>query len=372
MRADEKMRRALGEPAAEWLAFDAAHPELDINNIDEPPVEDPAGFRDAANAAKEESVRRILNETGLAGKITKRDYLVPVDEGGESVPVRVYRYSSGDSTPGEKIPTFVYFHGGGFLLGTPSTEDLPCSTWASLLGSRVQIVSVCYRHTPEHVFPTQPNDAWDGLNWVFAHAEMLGVDVDKVILGGVSSGGNLAAGVALRDVEEGGRRLKGLVLGMPWLVHRDVDHHPSGRYAGGGSMVQCRDSPIMSGIRYDLFTGLAAANTREDRERFSVGLVDGERLTGMPPTAVLVCGRDMLRDEGMDFAEKVEEAGTPTKKHVFKGLPHAFTKYHPLPSSKRFDELMFESIRWCLDDEKTADETGMWEMEEGKTTMNEK
>jgi hypothetical protein len=59
---------------------------------------------------------------------------------------------------------------------------------------------------------------------------------------------------------------------------------------------------------------------------------------------------------------------TPTKKHVFKGLPHAFTKYHPLPSSKRFDELMVESVQWCLDNGRKGDEAGAWEMEEGKTT----
>jgi acetyl esterase/lipase len=309
--AEKKKRTALGEPAAEWLAFDEAHPELGINNIDDLPFGNPAAFRDAANVAKEKSVRRILVETGLAGKVTKRDCLVPVDDGGDKVPIRVYRYSSNPAvlTSGERLATFVYFHGGGFLLGTPSTEDLPCSTWASLLGSEVQIVSVCYRHTPEHAFPTQQNDAWNCLNWVFAHADILGVDVEKVISGGVSSGGNLAAAVALRDVEEGGRRLKGLVLGMPWLAHRDVDHHPSGKQKDGGSMVQCRDAPIMSGSRYDLFTDLMEANTKEEKELFSVGLVDEERLKGMPPTAVLVCGRDMLRDEGMDFAEKLEEAG---------------------------------------------------------------
>ncbi|KAK0641011.1 Alpha/Beta hydrolase protein [Cercophora newfieldiana] len=359
----------LSEPSAEWLAFDTAHPELAINNIDDPPFDDPAAFRDAVNAAKEDSVRSLLARTGLSEKVTKRDFPVPVDGGRESINARVYRSKTTTNLnpPETALPAFIYFHGGGFLLGTPSTEDLPCSTWASLLGPGVLVVSVCYRHAPEYVFPAQQNDAWDAVQWVFDNAQMLGVDAARVVVGGVSSGGNLAAGVALRELDTAGskKRVKGLVLGMPWLVHRDV-HPYRGKEGEKSSMVQCRLAPIMPEARYNLFTDLLRADTTEKRQEFSVGLVGEERLQGMPPTAVLVCGRDMLRDEGVGFAERLEGVGTMTKKHMFQGLPHAFTRYYDLPSSKRFDELMVESIRWCLDDGREADRPGVWAMEKGE------
>jgi len=63
---------------------------------------------------------------------------------------------------------------------------------------------------------------------------------------------------------------------------------------------------------------------------------------------------------------------TPTKKHVFKGMPHSFTKYHELESSRRFDELMVESIRWCLDEMRKMDEKGVWRVEGGKVAEEEK
>ena len=420
----------MDEPSAEWLAFDAANPHLNINSTDSPPFPSPTTFRDAVNTAKESSVRALLAKTDLPHRVSVTDSLIPTRDGA-TIPVRIYRFKHEHSHNSQFLPAaFLYFHGGGMLLGTPATEDLLCSRWSSLLGPDFAIISVCYRHTPEYTYPTQQNDAWDALQWVFETAGELGVDTGRVVVGGVSSGGGLAAGVVRRslggeeegegegeeregeggggkgdvkgegEVErgirgKGGRgRIKGQVLAMPWLVHRDV-YPPFEEWARRGnglggraersSMVLCQDAPIMPRERYDLFTDLLGAETAEQKAEFSVGLVDSEeRLRGVPPSAVVVCGRDILRDEGMAFAEMLERVGsvtylqvlvgsergadwigsrTPIKKHVFPGLPHSFTRYHDLPSSRRFDELMVESIRWCVDDNRKSDVPGKWALE---------
>jgi len=364
----------LANPSPEWLAFDAAHPERNINGIDtcEPsPATNPAAFRDAANAAKVASVRSLMVGTGLDSRVARRDFFVPARDG-HMIPLRAYRFAGGGSSPsssssrpglgadteterkGEpesgsttgkgagksQLPAaFVYLHGGGMLIGTQDTEDHICSIAAELLREDdVVVLSVCYRHTPEFVFPVQHHDAADAVAWILRrkNAEgVLGVDCERVVVGGLSSGGGLAVWAAL-EVSQGVRslrregegimrggggdvgRIKGLALGMPWLVHRDA--YPFGEWysssSDGGerkeksSLVQCRGAPIMPGERYDLFTDLLRVRGREDAQRFSVGLRDEEELRRlMPPTALLVCGWDMLRDEGIAFGEKLDRAG---------------------------------------------------------------
>lgn len=296
-------------PSPEWLAYAASNPHLDINNIT-PDTLTPVALRSAANAAKVASVRARLVQTGLDRRVAVANHQVPTRDGSDVLPLRTYRSLHGQSA--SEVPAaFVYFHGGGMLLGTPDTEDVVCSTWADLLGADVVVLSVCYRHAPETEFPAQAEDAWDAFEWVLDHAGPLGVDPERVVVGGISSGGNLAARVCLREVAErgeSGARIKGHVLAMPWLVHRDV--YPLGKWFGKRrakcSLVQCRGAPIMPAGRYDLFTDLVGEKAREE---FSVGLVEEDRLRGMPKTAVIACGWDILRDEAMVFAEGLEKVG---------------------------------------------------------------
>jgi acetyl esterase/lipase len=185
------------------------------------------------------------------------------------------------------------------LFGTLDSEDFACATWAHRLG--LVVLSVCYRHTPEFVFPTQHNDAWDGFEWVMANAQLLAVDPSKVVVGGISAGGSLTASVLYREVQlarEAGRpvRVKGQLLVVPWLVHRDA--YPFHLFAARekASLVQCAAAPILPKQRYDLFTDLL--NIRDPREPLmNVGLAGEEELEGVPRTAFMVNGWGPLRDE---------------------------------------------------------------------------
>lgn len=317
----------LGQPSPEWVAYGAANPHLNINAAADEDVPDPVTIRDQANKAKEASVRALLSGTGLNSRASTADYHALARDGAR-IPIRAYRSIQPlSSSPRATEPTtaeplsaaFIYYHGGGMLLGSLSTEDYLCSTWADALGPDVVIISVCYRHTPEHIFPTQHHDAWDAFEWVVDHAGALGLDTTKIVVGGVSSGGGLAAGVLQAELKrhriqlghaDDRIRIRGQILAMPWLVHRDA--YPLDEWTGRGkedrcSVVQCRNAPIMCAKKYDLFNDLL--RVEDGGKGFSVGLATWEELEGTPPTVVVACGWDMLRDEAMEFAGRVEAVG---------------------------------------------------------------
>ena len=326
----------LGHPSPEWVAYGTAHPHLNINAAAVDTVPDPITIRDAANKTKEALVQVLLSETGLDTRVSTTDYHALARDGAR-LPIRVYRssqpLSSSPLTTEAKTPThfssspvaaLVYYHGGGMLLGSLSTEDYLCSIWADALGPNFAIISICYRHTPEFTFPTQHHDAWDGFEWVLNHASTLGIDTNKIVIVGISSGGGLAASVvqselnrhkglslAGKDPEKMHKvRIRGQIVAMPWLIHRDV--YPLEEWFGNSqreksSVIQCRNAPIMCAKKYGLFTDLL--RVRDGGKGFSVGLTTEEELKGSPPTVVLACGWDMLRDEAMAFAGRIEAAG---------------------------------------------------------------
>ncbi|KAK3692311.1 alpha/beta hydrolase fold-3 [Podospora appendiculata] len=353
-----------GHPSKEWLAYGAAHPELHIddNALDEKIARDPATYRDTANAAKEEAVRALIAEEKLDEHVLVENYTVPTRDGA-TIPLRAYRPTT--TNPYQPVPAYLYFHGGGMLFGSVDSEDYSCMVWARRLGFAV--ISVCYRHTPDFQFPTQTNDAWDAFEWVAANAADIGVDPDNIVVGGVSAGGCLTAGVVFREValakhEDRKPRVKGQLLVIPWLVHRDV--YPTELFAGieKCSIVQCADAAVLPKSWYDLFTDLLAVKDPKE-PIMNVALAADEELRGTPRTAFIVCGWDMLRDEAFILADKLERLGVPTKKHVFPGLPHAFRKYPDLPSSKRWDDRTVESIQWLVNGSARADEPGNWQSE---------
>src|SRR5262249_39147174 len=142
------------------------------------------------------------------------DHRVPV-KGGEIV-VRVY--TPDVSGP---LPCHVYFHGGGFWLGTLAQSDSMCRATAT--DAECVVASVDYRLAPEHKFPTAANDCYAATCWVSDHAHEIGVDAARISVGGGSAGGNLAAAVALMARDRGGPPIVFQLLQLPVLDFATAD-----------------------------------------------------------------------------------------------------------------------------------------------------
>ena len=203
---------------------------------------------------------------------------------------RCYRPTS----PGPH-PALVYFHGGGWVLGSAVSDDPLCRYLCQETDSIV--VSVDYRHAPEVRFPGAVDDAMAALRWVADHADELGADPARLAVGGWSAGGNLAAVCALLARDGGGPALAAQVLITPVT---DVDPTRPSRIenATGFGLT----SPLM-----DWFTGHYLGDA--DRDDWRAAPLRAPDLSGLPPAVVLTCGLDPLRDEGDAYAVALAKAG---------------------------------------------------------------
>ena len=128
---------------------------------------------------------------------------------GPAGPIRLRFYRPADGV----LPAFIYFHGGGWVVGDLDTHDVVCRQIASQAG--VVVFAVDYRLAPEHPFPAAADDAWSATTWIAAQAGELGIDSKRIAVGGDSSGGGLAAVVALMARDSGKLRLMLQVLVYP-------------------------------------------------------------------------------------------------------------------------------------------------------------
>ena len=240
------------------------------------------------------------------------ELLVPGPEDAPEVRVRRYRPSDHDGA----LPGLVYFHGGGFVVGSLDLYDADCRRIAAEVGAVV--VSVDYRLAPEHRFPAPLEDCYAALVWVAAHAEELGVDADRIAVGGESAGGGLAAGVALLARDRGGPRLCLQFLGIPELDDRLATE--SMRRLGVDSPI----TTVANGeISWDSYLGTGVRGT--DRVSPYAAPARAADLTGLPPALVTAYGLDALRDEDIAYAQRLLSAGVPTELRVYAGAFHACT-----------------------------------------------
>jgi acetyl esterase/lipase len=181
------------------------------------------------------------------------------------------------------------------------------------------VVSICYRHTPQHPFPAAHNDSLDAFDWFVENAEDFRGDVGNVIVGGISAGAHLAATVALARnstlVEKyenyEGATIKGVVLVIPWLViNEDKISYDQFVSKEKASRVQCAAAPVLPSKVVKFFVDCMGAGVRENSEvNPDVGLVGGEKLRGLPSTTIMVAGNDPLRDDGLLFAQNLQKNG---------------------------------------------------------------
>ncbi|MEO3756888.1 alpha/beta hydrolase [Mycobacterium sp. B14F4] len=257
--------------------------------------------------------------TGAQARATIRSRLVPPDQpeavasineltiGGSDgpIPVRVYRPESA-----EPLPVLVYAHGGGFVFCDLDSHDGLCRSLANLIPAVV--VSVAYRLAPEHRWPAAAEDVYAATRWAADNAAELGADPDRIVVGGDSAGGNLAAVTAVMARDSGGPGLAAQLLLYPMIAANfDTESY---RLYGRGFY---NPRPALQWY-WDQYVPSDTDRTHPYASPLQA------HLDGLPPAVVVIAGHDPLRDEGIAYADALEAAGVSTIRCAFDGGIHGF------------------------------------------------
>ncbi|KAL6706655.1 hypothetical protein ACN47E_005197 [Coniothyrium glycines] len=333
-----------GGPSEEWLAVQKTLPAMAFDTS-----LDPVALKAAVNA--ERAARAAEAMKSFAPHVHVRDYSIPTRDG-STIEARSYR--SIKKSNEEKLPVYLYFHGGGFIFGTLESEDPLCAQTAINTGAVV--LNVNYRHTPEHTFPTAWLDSQDAFVWVHKNIELLGGDSTKVVVGGVSAGGQLAASLTLEqhlgkaEALEGLPTLAGQILIIPCVAAPSTYDQGPGKKLKRSSYIENIDAPVLPVKVVEFFTSLLKADTPDLKDtKLNIVNATENEVRGLPPTVFGIAGLDPLRDEALLYAKLLAEANVPTEIRLFKGVPHGHRRFgKALKASQHWDECIDEGITWVL------------------------
>lgn len=236
------------------------------------------------------------------GEVTDRVIPGP----GGDLPIRVYRpVDASDATP-----CLMFFHGGGWVIGTVDTHDLVCRALTEATSSTV--VSVEYRLAPEHPFPAAPDDCTAATKWVAENGAEIGVDGSRLAVCGDSAGGNLSAIVA-QDCADGGPHISAQALVYPATDFSDPTRP---------SLMENGEGYLLTKAAMEWF---ADHYVPDDIARTDVRLspILGS-LEGQPPAIVFTAEYDPLLDEGKAYADALSAAGVDVDYSMFEGQVHTF------------------------------------------------
>jgi acetyl esterase len=258
---------------------------------------------DAARAETARSAVAFAGTTTPVARVETRTLAGPAGP----IPVRLYVPADAARRRG----LVVYYHGGGWVVGSLATHDPLCRFLAR--AADVLVLAVDYRLAPEHRFPAAVDDAVAAFRGAAREAEALGADPARVAVAGDSAGGNLAAVVAQVTTREGGPRpaLQLLVYPVTDLSRKQ----PSYRLFADGFFLTEREM--------DWYRGHYLPDEAAARDPRASPLLAAD-LAGLPPAMVLTAGFDVLRDEGEAYARRLEAAGVPVRLRRHAGLIHGF------------------------------------------------
>ena len=233
------------------------------------------------------------------------NFSIPVRDGDE-IALRLYAPTA------ECLPVLLYFHGGGFTVGSLDTHDVLCRRLSALSGCAV--VSVNYRLAPQYKFPTAAHDAWDALQWLVAHANRLRLDASRLAVGGDSAGGTLATMCAVL-ARDAGLPLALQVLFYPGCAaHQDTPSHQ--KFAQGFVLEQAQISWFFNHY----------VRSPADRDDWRFSPLNAADVDGVAPAWFGLAECDPLVDEGVLYADKLRLAGVPVTLEIYRGVTHEFIK----------------------------------------------
>ncbi|OJJ73399.1 hypothetical protein ASPBRDRAFT_53606 [Aspergillus brasiliensis CBS 101740] len=232
----------------------------------------------------------------------------------------------------------IYFHGGGWAMGDLEGEDSICRTLC--VQAMLSIVSVDYRLAPEHPHPAAIQDSITALRWVSQNDVTNGFDKSKIYVGGTSAGANLAA-VLCQLSPSLGVCIRGQLLRAPVLCCSELHYQRMGLK----SMNDFVDTPILNQLSMKRFLEWYQPCDPADP---TVSPLLSTCLGGSPPSFIIICGRDPLRDEALTYADRLEDEGIPVRVAVYSGMPHAFWIFPELTTTKTATQDLVTGVRWLM------------------------
>ncbi|CAI6333602.1 unnamed protein product [Periconia digitata] len=339
-----------GGPSDEWLAVEKTIPQ-NLFGIDA----DVNAVKKANNDRRENTAAEGLKP--LASQLKIETYTISTRDG-STIEARSYRPLAKSAE--EKLPVCVHFHGGGFFFGTLSSEDAVCADLALKTG--VIVFNVNYRHTPDFAFPTAWLDAQDAFAWLHANISTPAINGDplKVIIEGVSAGGQLSASLVLEkhlgksDVLKDLPPIAGQILMIPALAWIGTyDEGPLKKIVSPekSSLHENANAPILPRNVIDWFMGMLKVDPPPPVDDTKLNIVNATiaETKGLPPTVIGVAGLDPLRDEALLYGKTLAEANVPTDIRLFKGVPHGYRRFgDALEVSADWDRCIEEGVAWIL------------------------
>jgi acetyl esterase len=232
------------------------------------------------------------------------DLAIPARDG-TRLPARLY-------APGhDPLPVLLYFHGGGFTIGSVASHDVLCRDLAVRSGCAV--VSVGYRLAPEHRFPTAVHDAWDATTWLVEQGRSPGLDATRLALGGDSAGGTLAAVCAILARQ----------AGLPVLLQLLFYPGTAARQTSA-SHLRYHTGLVLEQAHIEYFFRQYIDPDQRDDWRFSP--LNAPDVEGVAPAWIGLAECDPLFDDGVAYADKLRAAGVPVDLEVYRGVTHEFIK----------------------------------------------
>ncbi len=246
--------------------------------------------------------------------------------------VKLFIYQPVNEAP---RPGLLWIHGGGYVLG--EGNDASVIPFAEHAGCTV--VSVDYRLAPEHPFPAGPEDCYAALLWMVENAAELGIDPDRIAIGGASAGGGMAAGVALMNRDRLGPDLKLQLLLYPMID--DTHDTPSGHWVQHPKVwnrevsLKAWQMYLGEGHQGEVSPYAAAARAAD--------------LSDLPPAYICVGQADLFRDENIAYAGRLMAAGVPTELAVYPGMPHGGEAFNPMAAvSQQMRSGYYEALKRAL------------------------
>jgi acetyl esterase len=263
-------------------------------NAHELPIVDARAMMDGFNA--------LAGEPPAVASVEDRDIPGP----GGPLRIRVYR-PAGTRDDDDDLPVTLYFHAGGFVMGSLVSHDTMCRKLAN--GAGCVVVAVDYRRSPEHKFPAPVDDAFAALQWVASHGTDLRADSSRLAVAGDSVGGGLATIVSILARDAGGPPIR-----LQVMVYPDVDWQfasPSWTEYAHGYFVTIDVAKWLRDLYFE---------REEDWSDWRASPLRCPDLSGLPPALLLYPEYNIARSDMEEYARRLEAAGVPTKASMYDGM----------------------------------------------------